>query len=107
MDMNVPYQIFSLFSLSCVLEIKLLLIVSARNGSGQSKEIVYLIKAFKHIFLDLVPRDIRFIITKVRISAHSLRIHTGRYGECLYCNLNDIQGMYNFVYYYVRPSVFN
>ena len=82
-------------------------------------------------YLDLVPFDLRFFITRLRISAHTLRIHTGRFGEnrlprheriCLNCNLNDIEDIYHFVcicpHYrtlrikyikrniYTRPSVF-
>ena len=82
-------------------------------------------------YLDLVPYDLRFFITKLRISAHTLRIHTGRFGEnrlprsertCVYCTLNDVEDIYHFVcicpnykklrikfidrYFHVRPSVF-
>lgn len=85
------------------------------------------------IYLDFVPYDLRFFITKLRISAHSLRIHTGtcKFGQnrlprhkriCLFCYLRDIEDIYHFVCicpfyrnlrrryldqrFYVRPLVF-
>ena len=56
--------------------------------------------------LDLVPYNLRCFITRLRISAHSLRIHAGRFGVnrltrherlCLNCNLQDIEDVYHFV----------
>jgi len=82
-------------------------------------------------YLDSVPHNLRCFITRLRISAHSLRIHTGRFGvnrlpkhERLFLNYNlqDVEDVYHFVficpkyrtirlkyinrYYYVRPSVY-
>ena len=73
----------------------------------------------------------RQLITKFRLSAHKLRIETGRYGQnrierterrCEICNSSDIEDEFNFVimcpkykwirkryidnYYYERPSMF-
>ena len=54
----------------------------------------------------LVPHNLRCCITKLRISAHSLRIHNGRFGVnrvprherlCLNCNLQDVEDLYHFV----------
>ena len=56
-------------------------------------------------YLDSVPHNLCFI-TRLRISAHSLRIHIGRFGVnrlprherlCLNCNLQDVEDVYNFV----------
>ena len=82
------------------------------------------------VYLDSVPHNLRCFITRLRISAHSLRIHTGRFGVnryprhelCLNCKLHDVEDVYHFVcicpkyriirlkyinrYYYVRPSVY-
>ena len=58
-------------------------------------------------YLDLVPHNLRCFITRLRTSAHSLHIHTGRFGVhilprherlCLNCNLQDIEDVYQFVY---------
>ena len=82
-------------------------------------------------YLDSVPHNLRCVITRLRISAQSLRIHTGRFGVdklprherlCLKCNLQDVEDVYHCVcicpkyrtirlkyinrYYYVRPSVY-
>ena len=96
-----------------------------------------LVKMFKVNFiyeeyLDSVPHNLRCLITRLRISAHSLRIHTGRFGVnrlprherlCLHCNLQDVEDVYHFVcicpkyrtirlkytinrYYYFRPSMY-
>ena len=58
-------------------------------------------------YLDLVPHNLkRCIITRLRISAYSLRIHTGRFGVvrlprhkrlCLNCKLQDVEDVYHFV----------
>ena len=57
-------------------------------------------------YLDIIPHNLRHFVTKIRISAHSLRIHSGRFGVnrlprneriCLYCNLDDIEDTYHFV----------
>jgi len=56
--------------------------------------------------LILVPYNLRCFITRLRISAHSLRIHTGRVGVnrlpkherlCLNAILQDIEDVYHFV----------
>ena len=70
-----------------------------------------LVKMFKVNFiyeeyLDSVPHNLRCFITRLRISAHSLRIHTGRFGVnrlprherlCLHCNLQDVEDVYHCV----------
>ena len=57
-------------------------------------------------YLDLVPHNLRCFITRLRISAHSLRIYTGRFGVnrlpgherlCLNCNLQGVADVYHFV----------
>ena len=82
-------------------------------------------------YLDLVPHNLRSFITKMRLSSHSLRIHTGRYGQnriprnerfCLLCDLHEIEDIYHFAfkcpkyaslrqqyidsYYFSRPSMY-
>ena len=82
-------------------------------------------------YLDLLPRSLRTQFVKLRISVHSLRIQTGRYGRnniprneryCVCCNSRDIEDEFHFVcicpcfsvlrqkylkrYLYVNPSVF-
>ena len=82
------------------------------------------------MYLDILPSNLRFFISKIRMSSHPLLIHTGRFGNnrlprneryCNYCNLHDLEDEYHFIiicpcyeelrkkyikpYYYVRPSV--
>ena len=56
-------------------------------------------------YLDLVPCDIRFHLTRIRLSPHSLRIQTNRFGQnrnprieklCTLCDLNKIEDAYQF-----------
>ena len=81
-------------------------------------------------YLDFVPKKFRISLTQLRLSAHSLRIEAGRYGNhrlernqrtCQVCNSNDIEDEYHFViicpayvtlrkryikpFYLLRPSV--
>ena len=81
-------------------------------------------------YLDLVSHHLGCFITRLCITAHSLRIHIGRFGVNrvprhgrlgLNCNLPDVEDVYHFVcicpkyrtirlkynnhYYYVRHSV--
>ena len=57
-------------------------------------------------YLDILPYDLRFYFTRIRISAHSLRIQTGRFGNnyvprnerfCNCCNTRDIEDVYHFI----------
>ncbi|XP_052255506.1 uncharacterized protein LOC127861165 [Dreissena polymorpha] len=57
-------------------------------------------------YLDLLPRSLRTQFVKLRISVHSLRIQTGRYGRnniprneryCVCCNSRDIEDEFHFV----------
>ena len=82
-------------------------------------------------YLDILSNNYRFFLTRMRLSSHSLRIQTGRYGRnkiprneriCQCCNTNDIEDVFHFICicpsydrlrkkyldkkYYVRPSVF-
>ena len=104
-------------------------------GSIDRSSVLYEYKNFKkslsyETYLDILPNDLRFFITRFRICAHSLRIQTGRFGRnsiprneryCLCCNKNDIEDIYHFVcicplyddlrklylqkQYYTKPSV--
>lgn len=81
-------------------------------------------------YLDILPSNLRLFISKIRMSSHSLRIQTGRYGTnrvarneryCTYCNTQDLEDEYHFIlicpcynnirkkyikrYYYINPSV--
>ena len=57
-------------------------------------------------YLNFLPFDLRAYLCKIRISAHSLNIQTGRYGRnrvpraeryCVYCALGDIEDEYDFI----------
>ena len=91
-------------------------------------------KHFKTVFafenyLDIVPKNLRYFLTKLRLSSHPLRIETGRYGRnrvdrhlryCTLCDKNDIEDEYHFLFvcpayneirkrfmnrqFYVRPN---
>jgi len=57
-------------------------------------------------YLDkLVSRNLRSCITKLRLCAHNLRIHTGRYEHldrnvryCQVCNIHEIEDEFHFVF---------
>ena len=82
-------------------------------------------------YLDVLPHSLRMFISRIRLSAHSLRIQTCRYSRnrlprneryCQCCNTLDIEDEYHFIlicpcyidsrmiyikkYFYVRPSMF-
>ena len=82
-------------------------------------------------YLDMLPGDLKTYICKIRISAHSLIIQTGRYARnrtprneryCIYCNTNDLEDEFHFIlicpcysvirkkyihkYFYQHPSMF-
>ena len=57
-------------------------------------------------YLDCVPFKYRICLTKLRLSSHTLRIESGRYGNnrvehnhryCLICNSGDIEDEFHFV----------
>ena len=83
------------------------------------------------LYLDVLPNSLRFFVTRIRLSALSLRVQTGRFGSnrnprnelyCQCCNSLDIEDEYHFTlicpcfsnirkkyikkHYYVRPSMF-
>ena len=57
-------------------------------------------------YLDkLVSRKLRIALTKLRVSGHSLRVHTGRYDRlernmrvCQICNSHELEDEYHFVF---------
>jgi hypothetical protein len=82
-------------------------------------------------YLDLMPTHLRRFITRLRTSAHSLRIQTGRYARnriqrneryCQCCSVRDLEDEFHFIficpcyssirsiyikrYYFVNPSMF-
>ena len=83
-------------------------------------------------YLDSVTsKSLRHELTKLRVSSHTLRIQTGRYGRhriernerlCIYCEnrqiddeyhficecpiFNNLRGMYIKPYYRIRPNVY-
>ena len=84
---------------------------------------------FESYLDNIVSRNLRIAITKLRICSHSLRIHTGRYDRlernvrlCQVCNSNEIEDEFHFMfkctpyvqlrqtyikrYYRVKPSMF-
>ena len=54
-------------------------------------------------YLNVLPHDLRFYVTRLRVSAHYLRIHTGRYATnntqryCMFCNSRDLEDEYHFI----------
>lgn len=57
-------------------------------------------------YLDLLPRNCRLFLTRLRLSVHPLRIQVGRYARnniprneryCICCNMADIEDEYHFV----------
>ena len=57
-------------------------------------------------YLDILSNNYRFFLTRMRLSSHSLRIQTGRYGRnkiprneriCQCCNTNDIEDVFHFI----------
>ena len=93
-------------------------------------------KSFKQSFelehyLSVLPKKFRIVLSQLRLSAHHLRIETGRYAHnrvdralrlCTLCDRSDIEDEYHFVlicpvysqirqkyirpFYYLRPSVY-
>lgn len=82
-------------------------------------------------YLDVVPRNLRLFISRLRLSVHPLRIQTGRYAinriprdqrHCNCCNTLDIEDEYHFIcicscfsnirkkylhkYYHSKPSMY-
>ena len=82
-------------------------------------------------YLDVLPSKLRINISKLRLSAHQLRIETGRYARnrldralrlCTLCDKSDLEDEYHFVlvcpvydsirkkyirpFYYKRPNIF-
>jgi len=67
-------------------------------------------------YLDSVPHNLRCFITRLRIYAHSLRIHTGQFGVnrsprherlCLNCNLQDVEDVYHFFVFVLNIEPFD
>ena len=57
-------------------------------------------------YLDVLPPDLRNGLVRMRVSSHSLRVQTGRYGanriprnerRCIYCDMNDIDDELHFL----------
>ena len=102
------------------------------QGSDNDNGVLTLYRVLKTSFefesyLDnIVARNLRIAIIKLRICSHNLRIHTGRYDRLKInvqvCNTNEIEDEFHFMfkctpydqlrqtyitrYYRVRPSVF-
>ena len=106
------------------------------NTDVANNRVMYLYVNFKDSFayehyLDALPYDLRFYMSRLRLASHSLRVQTGRFGVnrlernlrlCLICNTVDIEDEYHFIlvcktlseirkkyikkYYYTRPSVY-
>ena len=77
------------------------------NNSSILVEFKHFKRTFTYeYYLDSVPFELRFYITKLRLSAHSLKIQAGRYGPnriprneryCTFCDLHDVEDFYHFV----------
>ena len=107
------------------------------RASVNNNDILFLYRSVKINFgmesylENIFSRNLRIALTKLRISAHNLRIQTGRYSRdrvdrnlryCLICNTNEIEDEFHFVlkcpvyenlrkkyikrYYRSRPSMF-
>ena len=105
------------------------------NDVNNSRSLI-LYKSFKQSFefehyLSALPKKFRIVLSQLRLSAHQLRIETGRYSQnrvdrvlrlCTLCDRSDIEDEYHFVlicpvysqirqkyirpFYYLRPSVY-
>jgi hypothetical protein len=105
-------------------------------GNIENTAVIENYKVFKTQFayeeyLNVLPCNLRYYITRLRLSAHSLRIQTGRYARnhvprheryCKLCNSLDIEDEFHFVckcpsftdlrvkylkpYFYRRPSMY-
>lgn len=104
---------------------------SNKSGSTMLNLYHHLKEKFEYErYLDLLPFDLRTYLVKLRVSAHSLRVQTNRYGinrlprnerVCLFCDTRDIDDEFHFVfkcpcfndirrlyidrYYYIRPNM--
>ena len=102
------------------------------ESSSSLSELRYFKPYFEYEqYLDILPPNLRFFLSRMRLSAHSLRIQTGRYTQnaiprnerfCMCCTSHDIEDVYHFIcickafekirkqyiteYYYKKPSVF-
>ena len=80
---------------------------SSIGSSPVLEEYTYFKSSFQYeSYLDILPFDIRFYMTRIRISAHSFRMQTGRFGSnyipknerlCTCCNTRDIEDIYHFI----------
>ena len=80
------------------------------NNDIDTNQVLTTYKHFKTVFtyekyLNILPERLRVPLSKLRLSSHSLRIETGRYGrariernqrQCVLCN-SDIEDEYHFV----------
>ena len=80
------------------------------NNDIDTNQVLTTYKHFKTVFtyekyLNILPERLRVPMSKLRLSSHSLRIETGRYGrariernqrQCVLCN-SDIEDEYHFV----------
>ena len=56
------------------------------HSSVENNSVLELDKNCKELYsyenyLNILPKDLRFYITRIRMSAHTLRVQTGRYGQ--------------------------
>ena len=95
--------------------------------------LIDILKSILNVFesyLDILPRNLRYFFTRLRLSVHPLHIKTGRYARdvarnqryCLCCNSTDIEDEFHFICicpafrnirkkyiktcYYKRPSMY-
>ena len=102
------------------------------NNSTVLEEYKYFKNGFEYEkYLDMLSSDLRFYISRFRLSAHSLRIQSGRFVRnaiprneryCLCCQTANIEDIFHFIlvcpcynelreryinnYYYRRPSMY-
>jgi hypothetical protein len=81
------------------------------HASKENSSVLEVLNTIKHTFeyesyLDKIPNTLRFYLTRIRISAHSLRVQTGRYEQnrtprdrrvCLCCNNGVLENEYHFI----------
>jgi len=105
-------------------------------GTLNNSSMLHVYRSFKinfeyESYLDIIPRSLRYLFTRLRLSAHPLHIQTGRYARqiisrnqryCICCDSTDIEDEFHFICicptfgnirkkyikacYYIRPSMY-
>lgn len=132
---NNPYQV-DLKSFHCIFKERLIDMFKQNwfEDTNQAR-ILHIYRFLKTDFtmepyLNILPKQLRIYVSRLRLSSHPLRIETGRYGVnrvdrnqrlCLLCNENEVEDEFHFIlvcnkykqtrntyikkFYYERPSM--